>query len=200
MAVQNADQGAGQEVARARLRQERAGLARPERSRSDDQVGAPADPLEEKRQLLGMVRVVAVEEDENVRRVARERSDAGQAGAAVALSGLPHDAHGEARRDRRGAVGRAVVDDDDLVRETGWKGGDDERQGLALVEDGNDDRDAPPIGSHGVAAAGAGSRARRTATASPARISPPATSVFVVRLSPRIGIASAVAISGCRKT
>ena len=121
-----------------------------------------------------MVRVVAVEKDENVRRASREGFHARQAGAAVALSRLPYEAHGEACGDRRRPVGRPVVDDDDLVGHPGRQRADDERQGLALVEDGDHDRDAPPVGSHGVAAAAAGSRARRTATASPARISPPA--------------------------
>ena len=75
MAVKKTDQEAGQTVSEPGLRKHRSRLGLAEDARADDEVGAAADGVEEARHFVGMVRVVAVEEDDDVGRRGLERRE-----------------------------------------------------------------------------------------------------------------------------
>ncbi len=134
-----ADEAAGEPVPEALLRRERAGAALAAHARAHDEIDLPrCDRVGERRHLLGLVAVVAVEEHDDVGRV--QRLYAGLAGRSVAALAFVHHAGAGALRSPRRAVVRAVVDDDDLVDPAG-NVGDDAADRLLLVEGGDDDAD-----------------------------------------------------------
>src|SRR5262252_8461217 len=140
-----------------------------------------------------MVREVPVQEDEDFRRRGLQGRDTRQTGASVASAALTHDPDRKPARDESRVIGRAVVHDDDLRDQMPGNVAHHERQGVALVEDRDDDGHL-----HG---GGSGRRGNgATETAGPARMNAPATSVRVVRTSPRNTTASAEEMTGCRKT
>ena len=111
---------------------------------SDDELGSVLELLHEARDLAEVVREVGVDHDDVV---AVRRREAGQVGAAVAAPRLvDHDRPGGAS-EIAAAVGRAVVDDDDLAVEVVLvehraRGRHALRDRLGLVEARNDDGDA----------------------------------------------------------
>jgi hypothetical protein len=104
---------------------------------AEDEVGAAArDGVRDARQLARVERGVAVHEAHDV---ALGGLQAGPAGGAEAAPRLVHDLRAELRGERARAVGGAVVDHDRHV--AGRHRAEYPGQGLALVEDGEDDGD-----------------------------------------------------------
>src|SRR6266496_2499425 len=81
--VEEADEDTGEKIAEAGLRQKRAPLAPPKSPGADGQVGSAIDRREQLRHLLRMIRVVSVQENDDVGRRRFERGESRQAGAAV---------------------------------------------------------------------------------------------------------------------
>lgn len=151
-AEEHAHQRARERVPEARLREEHAPAARPRDARADDEIGLAREhgPGDE-RELLREVRVVAVEEHDDVlvrerreRRGARaeEHLEPREACAAVPAAVLAHDERPRRARDLARPVARAVVDDDEHVDALLRQLGDHERERRLLVERGDQDGDA----------------------------------------------------------
>src|SRR5262245_11190504 len=98
-----------------------------------------------------MIAVVAVEEDEDLRRLRARRDglDPRETGPSVAASRLGHDGRPPRAGDVRGRVGRAVVDDDDLLHPRARKVVEHARDPALLVEDGHDDAHPHLVGPGG---------------------------------------------------
>ncbi len=126
--------------------QHRPGLHPPGQARTDDQVGLPGqDGGDQMRYLRRVIAVVAVQEDHNIGRA--QHGQAGQAGVAVTPASFSHHLGARRHRNRRRAVGRAVVNHNDLANPGGYLG-QDPADGLGFIQGRNDnvniqDQDSP---------------------------------------------------------
>jgi hypothetical protein len=74
------------------------------------------DGIEKRRELLGVIAVVHVQEHDDVRpAVGVKRFQGRQARGAIAAALFANDGRAMPERDFRGLVGRTVVDDNDLI-------------------------------------------------------------------------------------
>ena len=89
-----------------------------------------------------MVAVIAVEKHDDVRWVGGKMSEGFQASGAIASLGLMDDFSAVFPGDFGGAVGRAVVGDDDAADRRARDVAQDQGEGVLLVESRNDDVDA----------------------------------------------------------
>lgn len=144
------DQRRGERIPDPGLRQQRSRLGAPQPAGTDYQVGLILlDRGKNRREFIGMIRVVPIEEDHDVRRPGPPQEiERGKAGAPVAPARFANDldlpgigvAHGTCRRCR--SVRRAVVGDDHPIEKLHRQIAKNERQTLLLVEDRNHDGDA----------------------------------------------------------
>ena len=123
---------------------------RPLEARADDEVVSLLEAIDERRELLQGIRLVGVaHHDVLAARLCEPR----EVCASVAAPRLGDDAGAVRGRDFCGAVGRRVVDHDDLARPSGAANAverllDDPPDGLLLVEAGDDDGDLRCRGRH----------------------------------------------------
>src|SRR5205807_3608762 len=109
----------------------------PRGARAADEGGAPlGDRRDQGSDLLGGHAAVAVDEHEHGGVGAG--GDAGEAGVAIAATGLVDHPGAGGGGDRRGAVAAAVVDDEDVGGETGGDAAHHLGDGPGLVEGGDD--------------------------------------------------------------
>ena len=112
--------------------------------RAHDELIARADALEERGERCQVVRAVGIGHDDDV---AAGRRETAQVRRPVAATPLVDQTRARRGRRFRGAVGRAVVHDEDLALDPGaaerfLRLGHDARHGRDLVETGEHDRDA----------------------------------------------------------
>ena len=117
--------------------------------RADDEVGLVAhDRLDQPRHLAGIVLAVGIERHDDVDAQPLGDQVAGlERRSLAAVDRVADDVGAEPRRDGRGAVARAVVDDQDVRRQPGDLRrdlGEDGRQVVGLVEGRDADEDAAP--------------------------------------------------------
>src|SRR5256712_3430629 len=128
-------------LAQPLLERERAPRGAATHARAEDQIGLAREHRAQHQRQFGRILVtVPVEEDEDVRVTGRQC--AGQAGGAVATGRLPDNPGAGGGGDLRGAVGAAVVHDDDLVDEVARHLTDDAADRRLLVQGRDDDADS----------------------------------------------------------
>ena len=141
-AVQEAKRTAGDRVAELLLRAERALIPAAASTGTDHHVGvAGADRVDQRGELAGVVTVVAVEEHDDVRRIGSEVREGFQARGAVAALGLVDDFGPVLSGYLGGAIGGAVVGDDDAADRWARDVAQDQREGVLLVESRDYDGD-----------------------------------------------------------
>ena len=139
MAVEETDEGGGEPVAEALVREEGAGFGEVGGAGADDEVGfAGEERGEEEGGEGGVLGGVGLEEDDEV---SGEEGNGGEASGAVAAGGNFDDGGAGGTGEVGSAVRGSVDGDDDLMEESGGGGGEGAGDDGFLIESRDDEAD-----------------------------------------------------------